>query len=148
MIGRGAGSGSHPAIDRDQDHPAATMRHYRCAFRLSAMLMCSLAAIARAEVHVAGDPTAVRVTTSHDAISDVLSALAASFNVRYRTAIPLDATANAIYSGSLRRVVSRLLDGYNYVIRTDSAAIEIIVFGRRGEVAIPAPPPPSTQIEA
>ena len=101
--------------------------------------MCTLATIARAEVHVEGDLTAVRVTTSHDAISDVLSALAAALNVRYRTAIRLDAAANAVYSGSFGEVVARLLDGYNYVIKRDQEAIEIVVVGRRGESAISVP---------
>ncbi len=83
---------------------------------------------------------AVRVTTSQDAIADVLSALAATFNVQYRTAIPLDAAASKSYSGSFGQVISRLLDGYNYVIKKDQETIEIVVFGRRGEVAIPAQP--------
>lgn len=98
-----------------------------------------VATIACAEVHVESSPTAVRVTTSEDAIADVLSAFAATFNVRYRTAIPLDAAANKTYSGSFGQVISRLLDGYNYVIKTDQETIEIVVLGRRGEVAIPPP---------
>jgi hypothetical protein len=118
------------------------MRQYRRSCWLLAVLLCSLATIARAEVRVEGDLAAVRVTTSRDAISDVLSALAAALNVRYRTAIRIDASANAIYSGSFREVVARLLDGYNYVIKRDRETIEIVVLGRRGEVAIPVPRPP------
>jgi hypothetical protein len=113
----------------------------RCAFGLATALTCVLATIACAEVQVEGSPAAVRVTTSQDAISDVLSALAAAFNVRYRSTISLDATADAIYSGSLGQVISRLLDGYNYVIKRDQETIEIVVVGRRGEVAIPPPAP-------
>ena len=103
--------------------------------------MCGLATSARAEVHVEGSPAVVRVTTSKDAISDVLSAIAATFNVRYRSTIPLDAVASANYSGSFEQVISRLLDGYNYVIKKDQESIEIVVFGRRGNVSIPFPPP-------
>jgi hypothetical protein len=36
-------------------------------------------------------------------------------------------------------VISRLLDGYNYFIKMDQETIEIVIFGRRGEVMIPAP---------
>ena len=115
------------------------MRQYRRSCWLLAVLMCTLATIARAEVHVEGDPTAVRVTTSQDAISDVLSALAAALNVKYRSAVRLDASANEIYSGSLREVVARLLDGYNYVIKKNQDTIEIVVLGRRGEKAIAVP---------
>ena len=113
----------------------------RRTFALTALFACGLATIARAEVHVEGSPAAVRVTTGHDAISDVLSAFAVAFNVQYRTAIPLDATAKATYSGSFGQVLSRLLDGYNYVIKTEQETIEIVVFGRHGEIAIPGPAP-------
>jgi hypothetical protein len=127
---------------RDQDHPAAIMRQYRCSRWPVVVLACALATIARAEVHVEGDSTAARVTTSQETISEVLSALAAALHFRYRTAVRLDASANAVYSGSLREVIARLLDGYNYVIRGNHGAIEIIVTGRRGEVA---PRPPRTR---
>ena len=118
------------------------MRQYRCSRWPIVVLACALATIARAEVRVEGDSTAVRVTTSQETISEVLSALAAALHFRYRTAVRLDASANAVYSGSLREVVARLLDGYNYVIRGNHGAIEIIVTGRRGEVA---PRPPRTR---
>jgi len=117
------------------------MRRSRYAFGLGAALIGGLAVSARAEVHVEGSPAAVRITTSQDAIADVLSAVAATFNVGYRSAIPLEAPANAAYSGSFGQVVSRLLNGYNYVIKTDQGSTEIVVFGRRGEVAIPPPAP-------
>jgi|SRR6266446_456655 hypothetical protein len=117
----------------------AIMRQRRHAIGLAMALTCGLATIACAEVHVEGSPTAVRVTTGEDAIADVLSAFAATFNVQYRTAIPLDAAANKTYSGSFGQVISRLLDGYNYVIKKDQETIEIVVFGRRGEVAISPP---------
>jgi hypothetical protein len=117
------------------------MRRSRYAFGLGAALIGALAASARAEVHVEGSPAAVRITTGQDAIADVLSAVAATFNVGYRSAIPLDAPANAAYSGSFGQVISRLLNGYNYVIKTDQGSTEIVAFGRRGEVAIPPPAP-------
>jgi hypothetical protein len=104
-------------------------------------MMCGLATIARAEVHVDGSPAALRVTTSQDAIADVLSAIAANFNVRYRSAIPLDAAANVSYSGSVAQVISRLLDGYNYVVKTDQKSTEIVIFGRNGQAASPPPAP-------
>jgi hypothetical protein len=115
------------------------MRGSRYALGLGAALICGLSA--RAEVHVESSPAALRITTSQDSIDDVLSAVATTFNVRYRTAIPLDAAASATYSGSIGQVISRLLNGYNYVIKTDQGSTEIVVLGRRGEVAIPPPAP-------
>jgi len=113
----------------------------RCAFGLGAALTCGLAASAYAEVHVAGSRAAVRITTNQDTISNVLSAIAATFNVRYRTTFPLDAAADATYLGSFDQVISRLLKGYNYVIKTDQGSTEIVVLGRGGAVAIPPPAP-------
>src|SRR5215468_182841 len=120
----------------------ASMNQRRCVFALSVVFACSLPTIARAEVHVEGSPAVVRVSTSRDTISDVLSALAATFNVQYRTAIPLDTAAEATYSGSLRQVLSRLLDGYSYTIKADdSKTTEIVVFGTRGKVVSPPKAP-------
>jgi hypothetical protein len=113
------------------------MRRQRSPIGLAAALVCSLVTMARAEVKVEGNPAEVRVTTSRDSISDVLSAFGATFNVQYRTAIPLDGPALAIYSGSFGQVISRLLDGYDYVIKTSRDATEVVVYGKSGEIAMP-----------
>jgi hypothetical protein len=121
-----------------------SMRRHRCSLVLATAVACGLATMARAEVRVEGSLAAVRVTTDQDAIADVLSAIAATFNVKYRTAIPLSAPANTTYAGPFGQVVSRLLDGYNYVIKKDQGTTEIVVLGRRGEAAVqPAAPQPT-----
>jgi hypothetical protein len=121
--------------------PGAIMRPCRCTFGLWVALMCGLATPGCAEVHVEGSPAALHITTNQDAISDVLSAVAKTFNVRYRTSTPLDAAANAAYSGSFGQVISRLLDGYSYVIKREQGTTEIVIFAKRGEVAtVPAAP--------
>jgi hypothetical protein len=119
----------------------AAMRRRRYGLGLATALCCGLATAARADVHIEGSPAAVRVETERAAISDVLSAFAGTFKVTYRTAIPLDAVADATYAGSFGQVISRLLDGYNYVVKKHGETTEITVFGRRGEVAIPPPAP-------
>src|SRR5215813_13428919 len=95
--------------------------------------------IALAEVHVEGTAAAVHVTADKDAIpEDVLSAFETPpFNLRYRTAVPLDGNVSNIYSGSLAHVISRLLEGYDYVIAHDQGTIEIVVSGKRGEASAP-----------
>lgn len=108
---------------------------------LGAALACALATGARAEVRVEGTPQTMQVTVREEAVDGVLAALAARFDVKYRAAIPLDAAAHTIYAGSLREVLTRLLDGYNYALRNEGQATEVIVFGRRGEAAVPAPGP-------
>jgi hypothetical protein len=110
-------------------------------------LACAMATSAFAEIHIEGNPGALRLSASGDALSDVLSALGTSWPVKYRSSSPLDAPIEGAYSGSLSQVVARLLDDYNYVIKQDAGRTEIVVFGRRGEAAI-APALPSAQVPA
>jgi hypothetical protein len=88
-------------------------------------------------VRVRGDAAAVRLDARRTTIADALSALNAAFDISYRSAIALDEEINGTYAGSLRRVISRVLDGYNYVIKQDDAKLDVIILGRRGERAVP-----------
>jgi hypothetical protein len=121
--------------------PASRSRAIMLALVTASALACG----ARAEVHVEGSPAAVHITTSNDSIGDVLSALDATFTVKHRSAITLDMAANPTYAGPIERVIANLLDGFNYAVRKGQDTTEIIVFGRRGEVAIPPPAPKSMQ---
>jgi hypothetical protein len=116
-------------------HDTITGRRRRLLAAATA-LACGLATPVSAEVHVEGNLGALRVTTSGDALSDVLTAFGARWPVRYRSSVPLDVKIAGAYAGSLSQVVARLLDGYNYVIRRDRELTEIIVFGARGEAVV------------
>lgn len=105
---------------------------------LAIMLIFGVPATA-AEVRIEGNAAAVRISTSQNTIADVLSALATSFKVRYRTAVPLIAAADPAYSGSVRQVIAHLLEGYDYLVKTDQETMEIVVLGSRGQAAISAP---------
>jgi hypothetical protein len=122
-------------------HTAVNQRLFGWTF--AAVLVGSFATGACAEVKVEGTHASVRITTDQDPVADVLSALAANFNVQIRSAIPLSTAAHPSYTGSVGQVLSSLLDGYNYVIKRGEERTEVVVFGRGGEVAIPprAPPP-------
>jgi hypothetical protein len=101
-------------------------------------LGCGLAmtASACAEIRVEGNPVALRMTSSGDALSEILAAFGASFAVKVRSSEPLDETVSGAYAGSLSQVVSLLLQDYNYVIKQDRGLREIIVFGRKGEAVV------------
>jgi hypothetical protein len=81
---------------------------------------------------VQGRATAVRLEVRQTAISAALSALAAVYKISYRSSVTLDETRDGIYAGSLEHVVSRLLDGYDYVIRHAHADLDIVVLARKG----------------
>jgi hypothetical protein len=118
---------------------AGLRRSRRAVVLLMALGVGGAAGAARAGVLVEGTPAAVRVTADQATIAEVLSAVAGKFNARYRTAIALDAPAGPAYAGSSAQVIARLLDGYNYMVKRDGDSTEIVVFGRRGELAIPPP---------
>ena len=92
-------------------------------------------------VRVRGDAAAVRLDARRTTIADVLSALNTSFDMSYSSWIALDEEINGTYTGPLRRVIARVLDGYNYVIKQDNAKLDIIVLGKRGERAVPVAAP-------
>jgi hypothetical protein len=126
------------AIQQTAVHPPRWARRARLT-ALAIMLIFGVAATAAAEVRIEGSAAAVRVSTSQNTIADVLSALATSFKLRYRTAVPLAAVADPAYAGSVRQVIAHLLEDYNYLVKTDQETTEIVVLGSRGQVAIPAP---------
>jgi hypothetical protein len=96
---------------------------------------------ARADVRVEGDAADLRIEASDVQVADVLSALGKTLQVRVRTPIVLNKVISGTYSGSLKQVLSRVLDGYNYVIKPLDATAEVVIIGVRGERAIAVTPP-------
>jgi hypothetical protein len=106
---------------------------------LVALSAWSFADTARAEVRVEGTVQDVRISAKDAAIADVLAAVQARFNFRYRSRIPLDLVASGTYSGSLRRVIDRLLDRYDHVITVNPDGVTAIIIGSKSDRAIVAP---------
>ena len=123
-----------------------TSRHRRAAAELLiALLLGALVGVitttVRAEVRVDGDVAAVRVDARQASISEVLRALGAAFNVRYRSSAPLDPVLTGTYTGPLTQVISLVLDGYSYVLKKEPEAIEVVVVGRRSQRPVTAETP-------
>jgi hypothetical protein len=118
----------------------------RCALKLAALVLSALLAAATspagAQVRVEGSIAALRIEATRVPLADVLAALAA-LNVQYRTAVALQTEISGSYAGPFAQVIARLLDGYNYVLRSDRDAIEVLVIGRRGERAVFTTMPPA-----
>jgi hypothetical protein len=71
----------------------------------------------------------VRIEADNAAIEDVMDALGANFALRYRTTAPLGRRITGTHRGLLERVVARVLDGYDFVIKTGPEGIEVTVYG-------------------
>ncbi|WP_426615891.1 hypothetical protein [Bradyrhizobium sp. McL0616] len=91
----------------------------------------------RAEVRVQGQAGNVRVEARDATVAEILAALSERFALRYRSATG-SGNVTATFEGPLRRVVGRVLDGYNYIIETRGDVLEVVVLGAASSQAVPA----------
>jgi hypothetical protein len=90
-------------------------------------------------LHVQGGPAAVHLEVHRTTIAQVLAALMTAYDMSYSASIPLERLLDGTYTGSLRRVVFRVLQGYNFTIEQDNTKLVVIIFDKGGEQAIAAP---------
>ena len=112
-----------------------TMAHALRRSSVVAALVAGLAApsvTAMAAAQVSGSPQSVSVDAQNSSLKDILSALGKQFNIHYQSTANLDKQLSGTYEGSLRRVVARLLEGYNFIITTNQDMIEVTVLGTQG----------------
>jgi hypothetical protein len=94
---------------------------------------------ARAEITISGGPAAVRLEASEASLDEILLALQASFNLRYRTSAALDDAISGTYSGPLAHVAAQLLDRYDFIMRVSAEKLEISVLRRHAPDEAPGP---------
>jgi len=95
---------------------------------MAALLTATLTS-ASADTELRGVPDAMYLRAENATVTEVLAALSAQFNLRYSPGPSLDRTVTGIYSGTLRHVLTRILDGSNYVIKFSADDIEIKILG-------------------
>ena len=100
------------------------------------ILSLSFARAANAEVRVSGQANALVVETRGATLNEVLSALRASVQFQYRGTEGLNGVVSGTYTGSLSRVVTRLLEGHDYVMHVSANNLELIVFGPRATTSM------------
>lgn len=109
----------------------------------AAILLGAAVAIATtpafAEMRVRGSPQAVIIETRDTPVEEVLAALSRTFNLHYQSSVNLDKRLSRTYAGPLSRVLPRILDGYNFVLKTDNGTIAVTVHGTPNAAdAVPA----------
>jgi hypothetical protein len=139
------------------DAPAGKMRSHATTGRTAVLmagvvaLACAWAQTSRAEVSVSGQPDAI-VVDAHDAsVEDILMALRDAFQVQYRATRTLDRVISGQYRGPLNRVLSRVLQGFDYVTQSSAGGVTIIILNPSSSTPgvpmtpaaarSPAPPP-------
>jgi len=99
---------------------------------------------ARAQVRVDGSSDAVHVEARDVPLQEVLAALQAKFNLRYRTDEALETRKTGNFDGPLQRVTARILDGYDFAMKVTPEGIEVLVLrqnpagGKTVASAVPA----------
>jgi len=91
---------------------------------------------ARAEIRVQGPTNAVRVEANGATVVEILAALGAHYPVRYR-GIPESGGVIQTLEGPLRRVLVRVLQGNDFVIKGGRDGLEVIVLSRGSPAAAP-----------
>src|SRR5262249_3504685 len=107
------------------DHP--DQEPMRRSASTAGLLLLLLAAPACAEVLVSGTRDGIKIEISDASVEEVLAALGAKFALRYRSGAPLDKRLTGTHQGSLQRVVRRVLDGYDFVVRTSGEGVDVAV---------------------
>jgi hypothetical protein len=114
----------------------------------AAVALTSTAAFAGATVQ--GSPRAVTVEATNASIEDILAALGKSFDVRINSTADLNKQLNGTYEGSLTQVVTRVLEGYNFIVKSSNGHLMVSVLGSRTGTAVAraVTPPPAVATPA
>jgi hypothetical protein len=111
--------------------------------RSAAALLLSASALIPASVQ-ASALVSIRIEAKSTSVEEVLGALNHEFHLQYKSSIKLDRQITGIYQGSLEHVLAKVLDGYNFILRTGDSGIEVSVLGTvapaNPAVAAGAPP--------
>jgi hypothetical protein len=82
-----------------------------------------------AEVQVSGSADAITIEARDTSVEDILAALSRAFDIDYRSSIDLDKRLYGTYVGPLSQVVTRILQGYNFVLKDNNGSISVTVVG-------------------
>src|SRR5258706_12247157 len=100
----------------------------RAAILLGATLAIAPTSVL-AEMQVRGTPEAVRIEARDAPVEEILAALSRAFGMHYQLSDHLDKRVSGTFVGPLPRVVTRILDGYNFILKTDNGSIAVTVVG-------------------
>jgi hypothetical protein len=84
----------------------------------------------------AGTPQAVVVEAQNATVQEILIALSDAFEVQFRSAANLDKRLTGTYKGTLQQAMSRVLKGYDFVVKSGRSGLEITLLGAGKPVAV------------
>jgi hypothetical protein len=87
---------------------------------------------------------AVRLSAEDATIDEVLSTLSPQLKVTCAPGADLNRTVTGVYSGTLPQILSRVLDGYDYIVKISDNGIVLNVLSRSGSIIRQPASPPHT----
>jgi hypothetical protein len=115
-------------------------RSPRAGALLAAAIVVATAAPAAAEVRVTDIGGGSLTVEAHDAtVQQILDMIGQSRPIRFQASEALSRHVTGTYSGTLPRVLSRILDGYDHVIRTTASGLQIDVVSAAQSAKFAAP---------
>jgi len=84
--------------------------------------------IALSEVQISSHGDFVRIDARDAPLAEVLEALRAASKLSYSASTELTQPLTGIFEGPLPFVISRVLKGYNYVIKSSNEKFEIFIY--------------------
>jgi hypothetical protein len=97
--------------------------------------------IAVSQVLITGDRNSLTIELRSATISELLSTLHQKFGIDYKSTPSLDQRIDGQYSGTLKRALSRILMGYDYVIRSSGSDMLWISVIAKSDATVVAPAP-------
>jgi hypothetical protein len=90
---------------------------------------------AHAEVRIFGEADALKVEARNATVDEVLRALQGSYKFRFQSSRTLSNPVSGTYTGPLPRIVTRLLEGYDYVMRRSAGDVQVSIISADQPVA-------------
>jgi hypothetical protein len=82
---------------------------------------------------VSGSLDVARVEAHGSSIAEILNELSKALPVRYRTSVELNQTVTGSFEGPALKILSRLLQEYDYIVKRNGAGeLEVVVLKPRG----------------
>jgi hypothetical protein len=141
---------AHPCnMSMEANNLTGTGRQYRADFSTVCWVALGVAlAIVPARTHaetiVRGTVQDVVVEAQNASVRDILVTLTNAFDVQFKSSADLNKHLTGTYKGTLQQAVSRILQGYDLVMKSDQEGLEITLLGTRRSVAAVAAPPAQT----
>jgi len=109
-------------------------------------LFVLLEAPSQAQVRMEGSQEALHLDVTDARLADVLNALKGKFNIRFRSNDALEGRITGSFSGPLRRVVARLLEGYDYVIAISPDGLDALILLQNSTANVVVPGTPASVV--